>query len=105
MAGEAGLPSKPTVNPVTNLQISALALRRFHAAYEQLGLPPPTLLRNLPERGWLALSEPLAWLRDGGGQELPAAVRFQLGAATLQQWYHVAGGFALWKPVPRQTSR
>jgi GGDEF domain-containing protein len=78
-----------------NLLISALALQRFRAACEQLDLPPPTLLRRLPERGWLPLSDPLAWLRDTSGQELPPALRFQLGAATLQQWYHEAGGFTL----------
>lgn len=94
LAASACLASRP-VTPAINFDISVLALQRFRAAYGQLGLPAPTLLRNLPERGWMPLSEPLAWLRDGSGQELAQAIRFQLGGATLQQWYHEAGGFTV----------
>lgn len=75
------------------LHISAIALQRFKAGFALLGLPPPTLLRDLPERGWLPLPDPMAWLRDASGEVLAPSIRFQLGHATLQQWYHEAGGF------------
>lgn len=77
------------------MDISALALQRVRAVYEQLALPLPALLMQLPERGWLPLPDPLAWLRDAGGQPLPIALRFQLGLRTLHHWYHEAAGFAI----------
>lgn len=77
------------------MDISALVLQRVRAVYDELALPLPALLKDLPPRGWLPLADPLAWLRDASGQPLPVALRFHLGLRTLHQWYHDAAGFAI----------
>lgn len=79
--------------PDAPLLFSSLALQRVRAAYAQLGLPAPALLRQLPAQGWLPLTDPLAFLRDAGGEPLPAAARFQLGSQLIDDWYHEAAGF------------
>lgn len=76
------------------MDISALALQRVRGVYEELALPLPALLQQLPPSGWLPLQDPLAWLRDTGGEPLAPPLRFQLGLRTLHQWYHESAGFA-----------
>lgn len=76
------------------MDISALALQRVRGVYEELALPLPALLKELPSSGWLPLADPLAWLRDTGGEPLAPPLRFQLGLRTLHHWYHEAAGFA-----------
>ncbi|MBN8503559.1 MAG: hypothetical protein J0L58_03720 [Burkholderiales bacterium] len=76
------------------MEVSVELLSRVVAAYEQLGLQPPALLRSLPVQGWLPLPDPLAFLRDASGEPLAAPVREQLGAQVVDDWYHAAGGYS-----------
>lgn len=76
------------------MEISVALLARARAAYERLGLAPPAQLRSLPAQGWLPLPDPLAFLRDAGGEPLAAPVRAHLGALVVDDWYHAAGGYS-----------
>lgn len=105
LAAAGRAPSIRSVNdPTPALGISAIVLQRVRHAYDKLELPSPALLRQLPGKGFLPFDDPYAWLRDGSGEVLAAAVRFQIGSSTLQDWYHEANGFALC-PTALQTLR
>ncbi len=79
------------------ISVSTDALRRVRLAYQDLSLPLPSLLAQLPEADdghSLSLEDHRAWLRDPAGQLWPAEVRVQLGLDVMHIWYHHADGYA-----------
>ncbi len=83
--------------PFPMIPVSTDALRRVRLAYQDLALPLPGLLAQLPEGDdglSLSLEDHQAWLRDANGQLWAEPVRVQLGLDVMQIWYHHADGYA-----------